>query len=54
MILLLALLIVVVFVGAGFAIHVLWIAAAVLLVVWAVGALTGRGEGAGRHKFYRW
>jgi hypothetical protein len=32
----------------------LWIAAVVLLVLWVVGFAIGRGEGAGRHKSYRW
>jgi hypothetical protein len=54
MILLLALLIVLIFAGAGFALHLLWIAALVFLVLWLVGAALGRGESAGRHRFYRW
>jgi hypothetical protein len=54
MILLLALLVVLLFAGAGFAAHLLWIVAVVLLVLWLCGAAIGRGEGAGRHKFYRW
>ena len=53
MILLLALLIVLIFAGIGFALHLLWIAAVVLLVLWLVGAALGRGESAGRHHFYR-
>jgi hypothetical protein len=43
MLLVLALLLVLIFFGAGFALHILWIAAVV-----------GRGEGAGSHRFYRW
>jgi hypothetical protein len=54
MLLILALLLVLIFFGAGFAVHVLWIAAAVLLVLWLVGFVLGRGEGAGSHRFYRW
>jgi hypothetical protein len=54
MVILLALLLVIVFAGLGFALHVLWIVAAVLLVLWLLGFVVGRGEGAGRHKFYRW
>ncbi len=54
MVLVLALLVVVVFAGLGFALHVLWIAAAVLLVLWLVGFALGRGETAGSHRFYRW
>ena len=54
MIILLALLLVLIFAGLGFALHVLWIAAVVLLVLWLVGLVVGRGEGAGSHRFYRW
>jgi type IV secretory pathway TrbD component len=54
MVLVLALLVVLVFAGLGFALHVLWIAAAVLLVLWLVGFALGRGETAGNHRFYRW
>jgi hypothetical protein len=54
MFLLLALLLVLIFFGVGFAVHVLWIVAVVLFVVWLVGAALGRGESAGRHRFYRW
>jgi hypothetical protein len=54
MLLILALLLVLILFGAGFAVHLLWIAAVVLLVLWIVGFAIGRGEGAGAHKFYRW
>ena len=54
MVLILALLLVLILFGAGFAVHLLWIAAAVLLVLWLVGFAIGRGEGAGGHRFYRW
>jgi len=54
MLILLALLLVLIFAGAGFALHVLWIVAVVLLVVWLVGVVLGRGEGAGNHRFFRW
>ena len=54
MLLILALLLVLILFGAGFAVHLLWIAAVVLLVLWLVGFAVGRGEGAGRHRFYRW
>ena len=54
MLLILALLLVLILFGAGFAIHLLWIAAAVLLVLWLVGFVVGRGENAGAHRFYRW
>ena len=54
MLLLLAFLVVLVVAGAGFALHVLWIVAVILLVLWLIGLAIGRGEGAGRHRFYRW
>jgi hypothetical protein len=53
-VLILALLLVLILFGAGFAVHVLWIAAVVFLVLWLVGFAIGRGEGAGTHRFYRW
>ena len=54
MVLLLALLLVLFLFGAGFAVHLLWIAAVVFAIVWIVGFAIGRGEGAGTHRFYRW
>ena len=54
MLLILALLLVLLFFGVGFAVHVLWIAAVVLLVLWLIGIVVGRGESAGTHRFYRW
>lgn len=54
MVLVLALLLVLILFGAGFAVHLLWIAALVLLVLWVVGFAVGRGESAGSHRFYRW
>jgi hypothetical protein len=54
MVLVLAALLVLILFGAGFAVHLLWIAAIVLLVLWLVGFAMGRGESAGAHKFYRW
>lgn len=54
MLLVLALLLVLILFGAGFAVHLLWIAAVVLFVVWFVGFALGRGENAGTHRFYRW
>ncbi len=53
-VILLALLLVILFFGLGFALHALWIAAAVLFVLWLIGFAIGRGEGAGSHRFYRW
>ncbi|MBV9661003.1 MAG: hydrophobic protein [Acidimicrobiales bacterium] len=54
MLVLLALLLVLLFAGLGFAVHLLWIAAVILFVAWLVGVGLGRGETAGRHHFYRW
>jgi hypothetical protein len=54
MVLLLILLLVLLLFGAGFAVHLLWIAAVIFAVFWLVGAALGRGESAGRHRFYRW
>src|SRR5579875_1814978 len=52
--LLLAFLIVLLFFGLGFALHFLWIVAVIFFVLWLVGYAIGRGESAGRHRFYRW
>ena len=54
MLVLLALLIVLLVAGLGFTFHVLWILAGVLLVLWVVGFVIGRGEGAGSRHFYNW
>jgi hypothetical protein len=54
MIILLVLLLVLLFAGMGFALHFLWIIAAVFFVLWFVGFGLGRGENSGRHHFYRW
>lgn len=54
MLLVLALLVVLLVAGLGFALHVLWIVAAVLLVLWLVGFVVGRGESVGSRHFYRW
>jgi hypothetical protein len=40
----LVLLLALIFAGAGFALHLLWIVAAVLLVVWLVGLVLGVGR----------
>jgi hypothetical protein len=54
MVILVAFLLVLLFAGLGFALHFLWIVAVVLLVVWLIGLVLGRGESAGNHRFYRW
>jgi hypothetical protein len=53
MVILLALLVVLLFVGIGFTAHLLWVAAVIFLVIWLIGLALGRG-GSGRHHFYRW
>jgi hypothetical protein len=53
-IILLALLLVLLFFGLGFALHALWIVAIVLFIAWLAGLALGRGQGAGRNRFYRW
>ena len=53
LIILLALLVLILF-GAGFAVHLLWIAAVVLAVVWVAKAVAlSRGEGASRRSLRR-
>ena len=54
MVILLVLLFVLLLGGFGFALHLLWILAAIFFCVWIVGYALGRGEGSGRHRFYRW
>jgi hypothetical protein len=54
MVILLAFLVVLLFFGLGFALHFLWIVAAILLILWLVGFAVGRGESAGSRRFYRW
>lgn len=51
-IILLALLVLILF-GAGFAIHLLWIAAVVLAIVWVASFVLGRGEGDSRRSLRR-
>jgi hypothetical protein len=40
--------------GLGFAIHILWWIALVVLVIWGIGFLVRVGEGTGRSRWYRW
>jgi len=51
---LLALLIILLFAGFGFALHVLWVVAVVFFVLWLVGFAVGRGASAGSRGWYRW
>ena len=48
---LLVLLLALLFGGLGFAVHALWIIAAVLLVLWVLGFLMRGADGA---RWYRW
>jgi len=48
---LLVLLLALLFGGLGFAVHALWIIAAVLLVLWILGFVMRGAEGA---RWYRW
>ena len=40
--------------GLGFAIHILWWIALVVLVLWLLGFLVRVGEGSSRSRWYRW
>jgi hypothetical protein len=50
-IILLVLLLALIFGGLGFAVHALWIVAAVVLVAWLIGFAMRSGESA---RWYRW
>ncbi|HEY3843276.1 MAG TPA: hypothetical protein VGL48_08485 [Acidimicrobiales bacterium] len=55
MVVVLALLLVLLFAGLGTAVHLLWVVAAVLLLLWLFGFAAGRGETSGsRRGWYRW
>ncbi len=53
-VLLVVLLLALVLGGLGFAVHILWIAALVVLVLWLVGFAVGRGHAEGMRGWYRW
>jgi len=53
MIILLVLLFVLLFFGLGFSLHLLWVVAAIVFLVWIIGLALGRGS-SGRHHFYQW
>ncbi|HXL90786.1 MAG TPA: hypothetical protein VN969_17700 [Streptosporangiaceae bacterium] len=53
-IILLVLLLAVILGGLGFAIHILWWIALVVLFVWLIGFAVRAGEGASRSRWYRW
>lgn len=53
--LLLVLLLILLLGGFGFALHLLWIVAVVLLVVWLLGfVMRGTSSVGGRSRWYRW
>ncbi|SEN80215.1 hydrophobic protein [Actinacidiphila rubida] len=53
--LLLVLLLALVLFGAGFALNILWWAAVIVLVLWALGFLVrGTSAAGGRGRWYRW
>ena len=53
-IILLVLLLALILGGLGFAIHILWWIALIVLVIWLVGFLVRVGEGSSRGRWYRW
>ena len=53
MIILLVLLLALLFFGLGFTLHLLWVVAAIVFLVWIIGLALGRSS-SGRHHFYRW
>ena len=53
-IILIALLVVLIIGGLGFAIHVLWWVALAALVLWVLGFFLRAGESASRRHWYRW
>jgi hypothetical protein len=53
--LILAILVLALLFGAvGFAVHILWIVAVIVFVLWLVGFAVGRGANAGARGWYRW
>jgi len=54
MIIVLIFLLVLLLAGLGFAMHFLWVVAAIFFVLWLVGFAVGRGASSGHHNFYRW
>jgi hypothetical protein len=56
MVILLVLLLALILGGLGFAIHILWWIALVVLVIWLIGFVVRMGEGGGsrRRRWYRW
>jgi hypothetical protein len=40
--------------GLGFAVHILWWIALIVLVIWVLGFAIRMGEGGSRRRWYRW
>jgi membrane protein YdbS with pleckstrin-like domain len=53
-IILLVLLLALILGGLGFAIHILWWIALVVLAIWLIGFVVRVGEGTTRGRWYRW
>jgi hypothetical protein len=53
-IILLVLLLALILGGLGFAIHILWWIALIVLVIWLIGFVVRMGEGGSRGRWYRW
>ena len=53
-IILLVLLLALILGGLGFAVHILWWIALVVLVIWLIGFVVRVGEGTSRRRWYRW
>jgi hypothetical protein len=51
---LLVLLVILLLGGAGFAVHLLWLAAVIVLAFWLVGFAMNSGRTEGRRGWYRW
>jgi hypothetical protein len=54
MIIVLVLLLALILGGLGFAIHILWWIALVVLAIWLLGFLVRASEGGSRRRWYRW
>lgn len=50
---LLVLLLALILVGAGFALHLLWIFAIIVAAIWLLGWIFGAAERGGRRRWYR-
>jgi membrane protein YdbS with pleckstrin-like domain len=53
-IILLVLLLALILGGLGFAVHILWWIALIVLVIWLIGFVVRVGEGGSRGRWYRW